>query len=477
MQILFVEDNSSYADTLVSVVNEKFPGVSWDVIDNSGSAVELLEHHFYDLVILDLCMPSIPSGLEKNVENGQGLFYLIQKLMPGTPIYIVTGSELDSFATGLSRHGERIRLWGAEQEYPTVLYFRKNKTPELIEELSGVYHEVLSVNSISINTRGKAIEFAKGQERALKTFVRSVGGFDGVYYPLSGLSGSLVGRVEVRDTRFNVIGAFVAKLGVSSKIQKENESYTRHVRLMPINTFTPLLSGMDKGLKEYSAIFYTLAEGYRETLFEVVRRDAIAAVAVIQQVRASLERWSSAQEVSRVSVGEIRRVKLSDESFEAIIQQYGLEEIRDVESINVRASVSCIHGDLHGGNILVNQAGTPVLIDFGDVGVGYTGMDPITLEMSLVFHPDCVTSGVSQEMRSFLQHWPVIDEYCQNNPFGDVVKYCRDWAYDISGDDRSVLAAGYAFAIRQLKYETVNSDETVALIMRIANALRGGGRM
>lgn len=477
MQILFVEDNFSYADTLVSVVNERFPGVSWDVIDNSGSAEKLLAHNFYDLVILDLCMPSIPSGLEKNVENGQRLFYLIQQLMPGTPIYILTGSDLDSFAMGLSRHGERIRLWGAEKEFPTVLYFRKNKTPELIEELSGVYHEIQSVNSISISTRGKEIVFAKGQERALKTFVRSVGGVDGVYYPLSGLSGSLVGRIEVRDIRFNIIGAFVAKLGLSSKIHKEKESYARHVRLMPINSFTPLLSGMDKGLKEYSAVFYTLAEGYKETLFEVVRRDAMVAVRVIQQVRASLDRWSSVREVSKVSVGEIRKAKLSDESFEVLIKQYGLEEVRDVESIHVKASSSCIHGDLHGGNVLVNQAGTPVLIDFGDVGFGYTGLDPITLEMSLIFHPDCVLSGLSQEIRSFLKHWPNIDGYCRNNPFGDVVKSCRDWAYDISGDDQSVLAAGYAFAIRQLKYDTVNSDETIALIIRIANALKGGGRV
>jgi len=473
MQILFVEDNSSYADTLTSVVNEKFSGVSWDVVDNSGEAEVLLERNFYDLVILDLCMPSIPSGLEKNVENGQRLFYRVQQLMPGTPIYILTGSDLDSFATGLSRHGERIRLWGAEHEFPTVLYFRKNKTPELVEELSGVYQEVFSVNSVSINTRGRAIDFAKGQERALKTFVRSMGSLDGVYYPLSGLSGSLVGRVEVRDTRLHIIGAFVAKLGVASKIQKENESYARHVRLLPINTFTPLQFGMDKGLKEYSAIFYTLAEGYTETLFDVVRRDTKAAVSVIQKVRASLERWSSIREVSRVSVGEVRKAKLSDESFEEIIKRYDIEEVRDIERIHVNASVSCTHGDLHGGNILVNQAEAPVLIDFGDVGSGYTGLDPITLEMSLIFHPDCVSSGVSKEIRTLLQHWPIIDEYCQNNPFGDIIKYCRDWAYDISGDDRSVLAAGYAFAIRQLKYDTVNSDETVELIMRIANALKG----
>jgi CheY-like chemotaxis protein len=476
MQVLFVEDNSSFAETLTSVVSKKLPGVCWDLVDNSGSAEKLLEEKFYDLVILDLCMPNVISGLEKSVEYGQRLFYSVQKALPGTPIYILTGSDPDSFATGLSRHGERIKLWGAEKEFPTVLYFKKNQAPELVEELCQVYEEVSAVNSISINTRGKFIDFTKGQDRALKTFVRSMGGVDSVYYPLSGLSGSLVGRVEVRDVRLNVIGAFVAKLGATSKIQKEGESYLRYVRLMPINTFTPLLSKMDRGLKDNSAIFYTLAEGFKENLFEVIRRDSDVALEVIQRVRTSLDRWSAVREVSKCTVGDVRRAKVSDEVFENLVKKFGLDEVRSVESIAISASVSCIHGDLHGGNVLVNQAGFPVLIDFGDVGSSYTGLDPITLEMSLIFHPDCVLSGVSKEMTSVLEHWPNIDSYIQTNPFGRVVKYCRDWAYDISGDDRSVLAAGYAFAMRQLKYETVSHEETLALIKRISKALIGSSR-
>lgn len=472
MRILFVEDNSSYANLLTLVVKKKFPEVSWDIVDNSTSAESLLEANFYDLVILDLCMPSTPSGLDKKVENGHKLFYLTQQVMPGTPIYILTGSDLDSFATGLSRHSERIKLWGASRYFPTVLYFRKNHTPQLIEELDGIYKEIQAVNDIPINTRGKAIEFAVGQERALKTFVRSMGGVDGVYYPLSGLSGSMVGRIEIRNARLNIVGAFVAKLGITSKIQKEKESYANHVRLMPINTFTPLLSEIDKGLKEYSAIFYTLAEGYKETLFEVIRRDVVAAVDVIKLVRASMERWSGAREATKITVGEVRKSKLGDAAYDDLIKRFGLDEIRGVESFFINAAVSCIHGDLHGGNILVNQTGTPVLIDFGDVGYSYTGLDPITLEMSLIFHPDCVSSGISQEIRSGLSQWPIIDKFCQDNSYSDIVKYCRDWAYDISGDDKAVLATAYAFAMRQLKYETVNPKETISLILNIVNAIK-----
>ena len=128
MQILFVEDNSSYADTLVSAVKDKFPEIAWDIVDNSSSAEALLDKNYYDLIILDLCMPSVPSGLEKDVQNGQQLFYYVQRLMPGTPIYILTGSELDSFATNLLRHGERIKLWG-QQENSLPFYILEKMKP------------------------------------------------------------------------------------------------------------------------------------------------------------------------------------------------------------------------------------------------------------------------------------------------------------------------------------------------------------
>lgn len=195
---------------------------------------------------------------------------------------------------------------------------------------------------------------------------------------------------------------------------------------------------------------------------------------MIKKVRSSMDRWSTARKVSRVKIGEIRRAKLNDADFNKLATQYDIEDIKGIEDISVNIFESCIHGDLHGGNVLVNQTGTPILIDFGDVGFKYTGLDPITLEMSLIFHPDCVVSEISHEIRPFIKNWPNIDQYCQENPFKEVIKYCRDWAYDISGDDKSVLAAGYAFALRQLKYDTVSADETIVLIKRIVDAIQTG---
>lgn len=61
------------------------------------------------------------------------------------------------------------------REFSTVLYFRKDETLELMKELSEVYDEVVSVNATVINTRGKNIAFGRGQERALQSFVRSMG--------------------------------------------------------------------------------------------------------------------------------------------------------------------------------------------------------------------------------------------------------------------------------------------------------------
>lgn len=65
MQILFVEDNSSYADTLVSAVKGKFPEITCVVVDNSSSAEALLDKNYYDSIILIFACQAYLQGLKK----------------------------------------------------------------------------------------------------------------------------------------------------------------------------------------------------------------------------------------------------------------------------------------------------------------------------------------------------------------------------------------------------------------------------
>jgi len=43
-----------------------------------------------------------------------------------------------------------------------------------------------------------------------------------------------------------------------------------------------------------------------------------------------------------------------------------------------------VHGDLHGGNILISANDGSVLIDYGDVQHSAVSYDPVSLELSVV---------------------------------------------------------------------------------------------
>jgi Ser/Thr protein kinase RdoA (MazF antagonist) len=53
---------------------------------------------------------------------------------------------------------------------------------------------------------------------------------------------------------------------------------------------------------------------------------------------------------------------------------------------------ACVHGDLHGSTALVSASGSAVVVDYGDVAEGPASLDPVTLELSLILHPQGATS-------------------------------------------------------------------------------------
>ncbi|QLG96517.1 phosphotransferase [Pseudomonas yamanorum] len=261
----------------------------------------------------------------------------------------------------------------------------------------------------------------------------------------------------------------VGKLGLASHVNKEILAYNAEVKHLRLGAFAPVLSFNDQGLRGFAAIFYVLADEHTDTFFQLVLTNPEAAIDVLSRVRAALARWSDSRSVMLVSIKEIRRHILSDENFQKIITAHGLERLLVLEEKNVEISEACIHGDLHGGNILVNSDYVPVLIDFGDVGAGYTCLDPITLELSLIFHPDARINGLAAQLESSSENWLDLNVYGKGSLLYPIIKYCREWAYDVAPHDESVLCMAYLFVLKQLKYETVPAD----VLIKILNGILG----
>ena len=155
---------------------------------------------------------------------------------------------------------------------------------------------------------------------------------------------------------------------------------------------------------------------------------------------------------------------LGDALFEEIRAAYGLDWILDFEAREIQSRWACVHGDLHGCNILVAADGAIVLIDYGEVGDGPASLDPVTLELSLLFHPDSVRAAGEWPTVDQARAWGALDIYLVDCPFTEFVRECRQWALRVGAGNRDVAASAYSYLLRQLKYDDTNKDISLALL-------------
>jgi hypothetical protein len=104
-----------------------------------------------------------------------------------------------------------------------------------------------------------------------------------------------------------------------------------------------------------------------------------------------------------------------------------------------------------------------VLIDYGDVKEGPAAVDPVTLELSVLFHPDRPkVSGWPSQAQA--KEWGDIRTYTENCQFADFVGACRQWAERVGVGPREISACAYGYLLRQLKYPDTDKDLAINLL-------------
>jgi hypothetical protein len=117
--------------------------------------------------------------------------------------------------------------------------------------------------------------------------------------------------------------------------------------------------------------------------------------------------------------------------------------------------------------VLVDEDGHVMIIDFGDVDRCPLGIDPLVLEMSILFHPDRPNGTLPTPEDG--ARWPDAEYFCSVSPCPLFATACREWLMNtVDGAGAYVLA--YLHALRQLKYP--DSDKGLALAIAQSCALR-----
>ena len=461
MRVLIVEDEQHVSTRLVERIGHLTPSIDTVTAGSRTSGIEALQIGEFDFIVCDLRLPPQDGGVDTDETHGLAVYQESRSVCPGTPCLFFTGfgtsqSVLEQLSTGGTHD-----VFGNGQEYGITRLLGKDSFLECVERIKAFNTELATLEAISINFSSEASSLDLFERRALQLQARSLGGTNVEVGALGGLSGARALKVCVRDNQGTPLGLYFAKIDLCARIRQERENYRRYISsLLKIGGYPSLGSAIEAGIGKRGALFYQLADEYTESLFDVLERDESEAVAIIQRLRDFFDPWTPTAKQKVISVRELREHRLPDSKFEQFRDAIGSPE--SFEEIERELTTGYQHGDLHGFNVLCSTSGKVVVIDFGSVGPAPACIDPIILELSVLFHRDSPFRSISWPAKRQIDAWFNLEEYLLGCPIPGFIRKCREWANG-GGEPTDLPPVVYAEAVRQLKYGDTDHERALGI--------------
>jgi CheY-like chemotaxis protein len=468
MRVLLVEDDEDQADILTNVLAIKSAPIQVVLARSRDSAIDELSRQFFDFVLCDLKIPTVDGGLDAALEHGIDVQRHISEAVSGTPSYFFSafGSELvigqhvipfaaqgDPFMTGSQR--------------PMLDVRSKIEINRVVDELVGMASAVDAIEQVSIEsdadlseTEARLIKLVAYHDDAVVAQVE--------VFP-EGLSEARTFKVNASGKDMSPRLRAAVKVDVLANLASEELGFSRLASVLGSQVMATQAFVVREGADGLGAIVYSLATDH-VSLFRIIAEDTARALATLQALRGELDSRIGEGPAQDASVLSIRRLFLSDDEARTLYPPDLGIDFDKVESKTVAVRYCILHRDLHGANILVDADGRPLLIDFAAVVDGPASLDPVLLEMSLVFHPyGRRVLGSPEELVE--SDWTDQESYCAAVPSSEVASFCRDWAYEVAGSEGEVLAVAYGWALRQLMYEKSNGPLARRIVQVTASRL------
>ncbi len=460
--ILIVEDDDEFADTLDAMIAGMPGRAQVTFVRSREAACEALNRQLFDFAVLDLKIPTEEGRHDANPEHGKYVFHYARSAAPGTKLLVLTGSPSEDFTADMLAQNHQADIWAQGRLVNTVEFLRKidiDKAPELIANVKAA---IVALDEIEVVLHQINLETA--EDRLLRIFAKRFEARRCVVTPIKeGKSGAKPLRIQLFDRNGSLILQSFAKLGPLHKIRDESGRHDRHIVLLRGAATPRKLSMLEFGAWKSAGIFYQLADGFSESIFDLIGKDVVQATTVLESVSRCVEQWTHAAAERSFTVADIRRSWVDDDKAAELQELYELEWARDFEVRQVQVRWCCVHGDLHGANILVSSNGDSILIDYGDVQHSAVSYDPISLELSLVLQDN---PSLSKEWpdHTACRNWNDIDSYVTGSPIEPFIRNCRQWAEGAAAGKREVAAAAYTYLLRQLKYDDTDKSRILALM-------------
>jgi CheY-like chemotaxis protein len=465
VHVLIVEDRAAQAAWLEKTCVETLApsDLLVEVAGNAGAALELLEWQHFDLAICDLAIPANAVSLSPDRQHGLGVVRVIREKYGGLPLIIVSEHSDDpALMRTLIREAGTADPYGANADFSMLVCFPNEELPECKRELAEALSRSAGVAQLPV-TGADAARLTTSEVRAIQVFARSCGGSEAhVAGMAGGMSGATTLRLTVLGAEGQETALVAAKLGPRERVFAESNAHRQLSIMLPVGLGVPLSSTVDAGAGSQGGAFYALAVDYKRDLFECLEHAPADAAAVVRSLREQLAPvYEKATQLERTMLQLRRDIVRSADARDAGPLE---SAIRALDGRNIVTTNCLQHGDMHGKNVLVNSACRPMLIDYADVRRTTGCLDPVTLELSAVFHPAAQAARLDWPTEAQSAAWSDLDNYLENCPFQDYVRACREWTTTVAATPEEVDAVVLSYCLRQLHFPRCPKPIAAALI-------------
>jgi CheY-like chemotaxis protein len=471
MKILLVEDEESVGIEFVEELRDRCSTCSVFWARHRDEAVERLEAQSFDLVVCDLRIPPRSGSADLSENYGLEVHARLRAEHPGVPSYFLTGyADAVDLRTQLTL-APSADLFGTRELHPLVTLFYKDEFRECVTAIVAMATELERLAQIALVPEGIEAELGETGSQAIRIYASRNQGALVEVARLGGLSGQAALRATVRDATNQVRARVFAKVGNRARLLRELSAFEQNVpNLLPPGSYPPVVDKVDAGIRDEVCLLFGLAAGFENSdLFAVLAESGEKVVPLLQDVRELLTPWRDLRKFGRVGLEELSPTSISRAAVEEVIAPDMFKP--EVWMWDFRMPLSPQHGDLHGENILLSSTGQPMLIDFALARVLPACLDPISLELSLLFHPKSPLKESEWPSRDRADAWLEVDEYVRGCPWPRVVKYLRAWALEDAGEESAFLAVALANVLRQFKYPDTDKEIAASIALAIASSL------
>ena len=345
----------------------------------------------------------------------------VRETAQGTPVIIFSAFGTYRLASQLGENSTRHDVWGCRQEQVITICREKSQLAECLDLIRQARTHIESLNQIDISTGGQSLSLTPEEKRILRIFTRINQGVNARVSALGGgLSSARTVRLEVIDKNGAVKSPAVAKLGSIKDLLDEEARYRNCITpAFGVGGFAHMINFLRAGAGGTGGIFYGFAKDYNQSLLDLLISDPGRATAIISGLRRLEHTWQSNATIKSVVLGDMRREMVSDEVLRLHGDKLGFDW-QAFEANQVRMKCCCQHRDLHGLNVLVQDGDIPIFIDYGEVGEAPACLDPLILELSLLFHRECKRACGTWPSIDQAANWANVDEYLRGNAFSAI---------------------------------------------------------